>query len=103
MKTFTNYTQGTRGIRTKSGMIYIDPGQSEKIDADEIVGEVPDLGKKSDAADEAADDELAALRERVAELGVENDQLRAQIAAFDGDGNGKAGGSKPQDAKPAKG
>lgn len=48
MKTYTNYALGTRGIRTETGMVYLDPGQSAEIDPKTIVGEVPDLGKKSD-------------------------------------------------------
>jgi len=84
MKTFTNYTPGTRGIRTEGGMVWIDPGQSARLDPDKIIGEVPDLGSKSSAPAEpefdAGDIDLlnstvADLTDQVAKLTAERDGL----------------------------
>jgi len=84
MKTFTNYAQGTRGIRTKTGMVWLDPGQSEKIDTDDIVGEVPDLGKKADAEREDGPDagEFNALQQKVADLTKQVETLTGENKAL---------------------
>jgi hypothetical protein len=69
MKTFTNYSAGLRGINLKDGTTrWIEPGETAEVDPKEIVGTVPDLGKKSDAAAEADTADLDALRDQVATL-----------------------------------
>lgn len=68
MKTFTNHALGARGIRTTAGIVYLDPGQSADIDPKTIVGELPDLGKKSSDADAGDGSEVADLKEWVADL-----------------------------------
>ena len=74
MKTFTNYTQGARGINLKDGTTHwLEPGASAEIDLKEIVGEVPDLGKKPARAD-ADDDAL------IASVEAENAELKKQVA-----------------------
>jgi cytolysin (calcineurin-like family phosphatase) len=73
MKTLTNYTAGARGINLKSGGTrWLEPGETAEIDPKEIVGPLPDLGKKADQA--AADTgEVDALRSQV-------DSLTTQLA-----------------------
>lgn len=66
MKKFTNHAPGARGIRTKDGLVMIEPGKTVEIDPKEIVGEMPDLGKAAPKSE--ADDEADALRARIAEL-----------------------------------
>lgn len=68
MKTLTNHTIGAKGINLADGStLWIEPGQSVDVDPKDIVGKVPDLGRKSDAP--AADaGELDALKEQVAAL-----------------------------------
>lgn len=83
MKKFTNYTLGTRGINTDAGTVWIDPGQTVEIDPDSIVGEVPDLGKKSDAV--AAPDgpdagDFDVLNQKVAELTKQVEALEGEKA-----------------------
>lgn len=96
MKKFTNYALGTRGIRTEAGVVYLDPGQSAEIDPKTIVGEVPDLGKKSDAPADGPDagdfDALTAqvsdLTRQVEALTAERDELAeagAQLAKSNAD------------------
>ena len=75
MKTFTNYAPGARGITLKSGDInWLEPGQSVKLDPEEIVAPLPDLGAKPAAQDP---DEA----ERMAVLEAENAGLKEQVAA----------------------
>ena len=97
MKKLTNHTAGPKGINLKDGSTkWIEPGETAEIDAGAIVGEIPDLGKASKAEPEDADlidaiqTENAALKKEVADL-------KAQLAKFDPDGDGKPGGSKPAD------
>ena len=66
MKKFTNYTPGLRGINTESGTVWIEPGQTVEIDPKDIVGSLPDLGKKAAASDD--DGEIGTLRDQVADL-----------------------------------
>lgn len=68
MKKLTNYQVGPRGVNTKAGTVWIDPGQTVEIDPADIIGEVPDLGKKP--GDQGGNDsaEVEALRARIAEL-----------------------------------
>ena len=81
MKTYTNYAQGTRGIRTESGMVYIDPGKSADIDPKTIIGEVPDLGKKSDADADGPDaGDFDALTAQVADLTKQVEELEGDKA-----------------------
>ncbi|WP_234415576.1 hypothetical protein [Sphingobium yanoikuyae] len=71
MKKFTNYTPGTRGINTEAGTVWLDPGQSVEIDPKSIVGKVPDLGDKSDAASDADGPDAGdfdVLNQKVADL-----------------------------------
>lgn len=95
MKKLTNHTIGPRGVNLKDGTTrWIDPGQTVEIEAGDIVGEVPDLGKPGDAP--AADGgEIETLTAQLAAVTKERDDLKAQVAKFDPDGDGKAGGSKP--------
>ncbi|BAK66883.1 hypothetical protein SLG_22080 [Sphingobium sp. SYK-6] len=94
MKKLTNHTAGPKGVNLKNGTTrWIEPGETVEIDAGDIVGDVPDLGKagKAEPDDAALIDavqaENAALKKEVADL-------KAQIAKFDADGDGKPGGSK---------
>jgi small-conductance mechanosensitive channel len=74
MKTFTNYAPGARGITLKSGDIeWLEPGQSVKLDPEDVVEPLPDLGAKPPAQDP---DEA----ERVAALEAENADLKKQVA-----------------------
>lgn len=92
MTKITNYARGPRGITLKDGStVWLEPGQSGDIDKDDIAGPLPDLGDPNQAIDTATDDKA-----RVAELEAENAELRAKLAAFDPDGDGKAGGSAPK-------
>lgn len=91
MKKLTNHMAGARGINLKGGGTrWIEPGETIEIDADTIEGKLPDLGNaKSDDADDTN------LRARNEALEAENADLRAQLAKFDANGDGKAGGSTP--------
>lgn len=81
MKTYTNHAPGARGIRTKDGVVFLDPGQSVDLDPKSIVGELPDLGKKPDAesGDTSEIDDLkswvADLTKQVETLTTERDGL----------------------------
>jgi hypothetical protein len=100
MKKLTNYHLGPRGVNTKAGTVWIDPGQSVEIDADDIIGEVPDLGKKPGAS--ASDDgEVKALAAQVADLTKQVEALTADNKALAKD---KADLTKQVEAltKPAK-
>ncbi|PZQ55769.1 MAG: hypothetical protein DI555_07010 [Novosphingobium pentaromativorans] len=103
MKKFTNYALGTRGINTKAGTVWVDPGQTVEIDPDTIVGKVPDLGKKSDApaADEPDAGDFDVLNAKVADLTKQVDALTTENKALAKD---KADLTKQVDAltKPAK-
>lgn len=69
MKKFTNYSQGTRGIRTEGGMVWIDPGQTVEVDPKSIIGELPDLGKQGDAQVAGPDaGDFDALTAQIADL-----------------------------------
>lgn len=104
MKTLTNHTVGPKGVNLKDGTTrWIDPGESVEIDAKEVVGDLPDLGKAGDGADaedndliDAVQAENAELKKQVEELQANNAELQAVIAKFDKDGDGKPGGSKPK-------
>lgn len=82
MKKLTNYQLGPRGVNTKSGTVWIDPGQTVEIDADDIVGDVPDLGKKPGAAASSGDAELKALTVQVADLTSQVEKLTAERDAL---------------------
>jgi hypothetical protein len=67
MKKYTNHSPGLRGINTDQGVVWIETGASAQIDPKTIIGELPDLGKASDAkASDTA--ELDALKVQFAEL-----------------------------------
>ena len=79
MKKFTNYAPGARGIRTEDGLVMIEPGQSVEIDPKTIVGNLPDLGKKSDAKEDGPDaGDFDVLSAQVADL-------TKQVEALEGD------------------
>lgn len=82
MKKFTNHAPGARGIRTKSGLVMLDPGQTVEIDAKDIVGELPDLGKVSDAskADDDNGDMIALLEAEIADLKKAGDAQTKEVA-----------------------
>ncbi|MBH0112717.1 hypothetical protein I5E68_07100 [Novosphingobium sp. YJ-S2-02] len=100
MKKYTNYALGARGIRTKGGVVFVDPGQTVEIDPKTIIGELPDLGKKADA--ESADtSEVDDLKEWVADL---TKQVETLTAERDGLAKDKADLTKQVETlqKPAK-
>lgn len=109
MKKFTNHTQGTRGIRTETGMVWIDPGQTVEVDPKAIVGEIPDLGEKSDGPADGPDAgnfdaltaQVAELTKQVEALTGERDALATEKAALE---KGNAELTKQVEAlkKPAK-
>jgi len=73
MKKLTNYTPGPRGVTMKDGsVVWIKPGQTVSVEADEIVT-TPDLGDKPQVERDADEEAAAALQ-------AENDALRAQVA-----------------------
>lgn len=82
MKRLTNHTAGPRGVTMKDGgVVWIKPGQSVSVDADEIAA-MPDLGDKPkverDADAEALSDaqaEVAALKATVADLTAQVEAL----------------------------
>ncbi|WP_395393061.1 hypothetical protein WBP07_17940 [Novosphingobium sp. BL-8A] len=84
MKKLTNYALGARGIRTRDGVVYLDPGETREFDPKTLVGELPDLGKKADAAttDTSEVDDLTAwvadLTKQVEALTDENAALTAE-------------------------
>lgn len=86
MATYTNHAPGARGIRTKDGLVMLEPGQSAEIDPKAIVGNVPDLGEAKASTDDAelvkaVEGENAALKKQVDDLIKERDDLKAQIEA----------------------
>jgi hypothetical protein len=87
MKSFTNHTRGPRGINLSDGTTrWVEPGATVELDEKDIAKNgLPDLGKPGDAP--VVDDGKQAALE------AENAELRAQLAKFDPDGDGKAGGS----------
>lgn len=96
MKKLTNHTAGPKGVNRKDGStLWIEPGQTVEIDTADIVGEIPDLGKAQKASKED-DDLIDAIQTENAALKKEVADLKAHLAKFDPDGDGKAGGSKPK-------
>lgn len=93
-KQYRNVTLGAKGVRGKDGaLVMVEPGELTPEGFE--FGEEPNadwFGGKSDQVEKAADaaSEVEALR-------AENARLQQQLAALDGDGNGTAGGSKPND------
>jgi hypothetical protein len=100
MKKLTNHTLGPRGVNTKGGTVWIEPGETVEIDEKEIVGGLPDLGKKASAA-AGGDDDMKALTAQVADL---TKQVEALTAERDGLAKDKADLTKQVEAltKPAK-
>jgi hypothetical protein len=85
MPKLTNYTPGPRGINMKDGTtVWIEPGASADIDKNKVNGDLPDLGKESDAkADtKANDDALATKDARIAELEAQVKDQASQIEAL---------------------
>lgn len=79
MKTFTNHQPGPRGINIKGGgTTWIESGQSVEIDPDTIEGDVPDLGKPSNHADQT-DAANAELKAQVADLTAQLDAANAEL------------------------
>lgn len=78
MKTFTNHTAGPRGFNVEGqGTVWLDPGESIKLDPESIVGALPDLGKASDA--EPGDtSELGALKVQIADLTKQVESLTGE-------------------------
>jgi polyhydroxyalkanoate synthesis regulator phasin len=74
MKKLTNHQPGARGVNLKDGTTrWIEPGETAEIDAKDIAGDLPDLGKAPTTKDdaelaEALDAENAELKAKVAEL-----------------------------------
>jgi len=68
MKKLTNHTLGPRGVNTKSGTVWIEPGETVEIDEKEIVGSLPDLGKKASASAASDSDDVKELAAQVADL-----------------------------------
>lgn len=82
MKKFTNNTIGPKGINTKAGTVWIEPGKTVEIDADSIIGKIPDLGKKADAV-QSDTGELEALQHQVADLTKQVETLKGEKAALE--------------------
>ena len=82
MKKFTNYAPGMRGINTDAGTVWLDPGQTVEIDPKVIVGDLPDLGKKSDDADSDGPDagDFDILNQKVADLTKQVEALTGEKA-----------------------
>lgn len=81
MKSFTNHTAGPRGINVEGGITHwIEPGQTVEIDAKTIVGDVPDLGKASDAKPSEDAELVDAIQAENAELKAQVDGLTAANA-----------------------
>lgn len=102
MKKLTNHTLGPRGVNTKGGTVWIDPGETVEIDEKEIVGALPDLGKKASASAAGDDDDdVKALTAQVADL---TKQVETLTSERDGLAKDKADLTKQVDAltKPAK-
>ncbi|MES2289273.1 MAG: hypothetical protein V4530_05995 [Pseudomonadota bacterium] len=99
MKTFTNYQAGPRGINLKGGGTHwIEPGASVDLDPKTIEGAVPDLGTEADAKSDGTSEKwIAELEAENARLTARVTELEAKVEALDHDGNGKAGGSNPND------
>ena len=78
MKEFTNYMPGARGVNLSDGTTkWIEPGETVELDPKTIVGELPDLGKKSPRS-EADTADLDALKDQVAELTKQVETLTAE-------------------------
>jgi len=74
MAKFTNHTAGLRGINLAEGTRWLEPGETVEIDKKDIIGELPDLGKPSDAASDDDADLIASVQ-------AENAALKEQVAA----------------------
>jgi len=80
MKKLTNHTLGPRGVNTKGGTVWIEPGEAVEIDEKEIVGSLPDLGKKSSASAPGESEEVKALIAQVADLTKQVEALETEKA-----------------------
>lgn len=82
MKKLTNHMLGPRGVNTNSGTVWIEPGQTVEIDPKEIVGELPELGKASDAskADDDNADMIALLEAEIADLKKAGEAQTKEVA-----------------------
>ena len=98
MKKLTNYQLGPRGVNTKAGTVWIDPGQTVEIDAGDIIGDVPDLGKKPGAAASSDHADVKALTAQVAELTKQVEELEADKAEL-----AKVGAAAAKEAEALKG
>jgi hypothetical protein len=88
MKTYTNHTPGLRGITVNSEngpyMKWLEPGQSVKLDPDDVIA-APELGTKADAQNDGAADQLAALEAENAELKKQIEDQAAQLTKLTAD------------------
>lgn len=81
MGALTNYTAGPRGVNVKGGSTrWIEPGESIDVAKADIVGDLPDLGKKP--ADESDGDTLAAALSEVEALKQTIADRDTEIAAL---------------------
>jgi hypothetical protein len=80
MASYTNHASGARGINLKAGGTrWIEPGETVELDADEIAGDIPDLGKAPD--DGKLDAANADLTGQVDALKAENADLQGKLDA----------------------
>ncbi len=82
MKKLTNHTLGPRGVNTKGGTVWIEPGETVEIDEKEIVGGLPDLGKKASASAAGDSDDVKALTAQVADLTKQVEALEGEKTAL---------------------
>ena len=93
-KRYKNITAGPKGFYTADGeLVMVESGQ--------LTPEGVEFGPNEPVKDwfgsPNAEVEQAQALSEVEQLRAENERLRAQLAALDGDGDGKAGGTKPSD------
>lgn len=93
-KRYKNITAGPKGFYTADGeLVMVESGQ--------LTPEGVEFGENEPSkhwfGSPTAEVEQAQALSEVEALRAENERLRAQLAALDGDGDGSAGGSKPND------
>jgi len=81
MAKFTNYARGSRGISLKDGStVWLEPGESADLDKKDVAEPLPDLGSKPKGGSEDDASELAALKDQVAALTKQVEDLTAEKA-----------------------